>query len=91
MSQLSRSGVLLGLFALGVLIGIWQVVSPWVVGYGNAGLKASAGSSVWTGAAVVIASLVALVAVSTAAIRRDTQSVVSDLNHHDDDTLATEP
>jgi H+/Cl- antiporter ClcA len=91
MSQLSRSGVLLGLFGIGVLLGIWELISPWVVGYGNSGLKAAAGSSVWSGAAVLIASLIALLLVSTAAIRRDMQSVASDLHHHDDEAVPTEP
>lgn len=90
MSQLSRSSALLLLFGIGVLIGIWEVVSPWVVGYGTIGLNGPAGSSVWSGAAVVVGSLVALLVVSTAAIRRDTQAVIAGVHGHDDGATADE-
>ena len=90
MSQLSRSSALLVLFGIGVLRGIWEVVSPWVFGYGNSRLSAAAGSSVWSGATVLVASLIALIVVSTAAIRRDTQSAVSAVPH-EDGAVANEP
>lgn len=55
---------LAAVFALGLALGIWVFVSPWVLGYPSSGHGAWTGStwaSVWVGGAVIAASAIALV------------------------------
>ena len=63
-NELARSLPLLLLFALGLAAGIWVFVAPWAVGYpAPNGWTASIWASVWTGAILVAASSISLIAV----------------------------
>ncbi|HXM55873.1 MAG TPA: hypothetical protein VOB72_10835 [Candidatus Dormibacteraeota bacterium] len=63
--ELRRAVPLLVLFGAGLAAGVWVFVSPWALGYPAAGAawSASTWTSVWSGAAVIAASAISLVAV----------------------------
>lgn len=69
MRQARSAMALVGLIVIGLLVGVWQFISPWVIGFPGTGpgpWSAVVWSSTWTAALVIGASALALVIVSAA-------------------------
>lgn len=71
MNEARRVLAMLALFLTGLLTGVWQFVSPWIISFprgDGGGWTTALWSSIWAGAVVMAVSGLALAIVSAAAI-----------------------
>jgi uncharacterized membrane protein (DUF485 family) len=80
--------LLLLLFLLTLLVGVWQFVSPWVIGFAGS-WNAVVWSSVWTSAVVIGVSAVALVVVAAASVYAALRAAEN--RKEEEDAAAEEP
>lgn len=67
MTQARTPILLLLLFVITLLVGVWQFVSPWVIGFAGS-WNGVVWSSVWTSALVIGVSALALVVLAAASV-----------------------
>ena len=68
MRQARTTVLLLVLFVVTMLVGVWQFVSPWVIGFAAPTWNTVIWSSVWTSTIVIGASALALVVLAAASV-----------------------
>jgi hypothetical protein len=86
MRQARTTVLLLVLFAITLLVGVWQFVSPWVIGFAGS-WNSVLWSSIWTSAIVIAASGLALVLLAAGSLHMALRAAE---NRSDDEEPETE-